>query len=55
MDILNDFIEIFGLNINEGDIVKDKQGLEYKLCHKHCYAIFCKVFICGHFRLSDVK
>ncbi len=23
--------------------------------HTHCDAIFCKVFVCGHFRLSDVK
>ena len=35
MNSLNDFIEIFGLNINEGDIIKDKQGIEYKLSHIH--------------------
>ena len=35
MNTLNDFIEIFGLNINEGDIIKDKQGIEYKLSHIH--------------------
>ena len=35
MNSLNDFIEIFGLNINEGDIIRDKQGIEYKLSHIH--------------------
>ena len=35
MNSLNDFIELVGLNINEGDIVKDKQGIEYKLSHKY--------------------
>ena len=31
MNKLNDFIEIFGLNINAGDVVKDKHGNKYKL------------------------
>ena len=35
MNSLKDFIELVGLNINEGDIVKDKQGIEYKLSHKY--------------------
>ena len=35
MNKLNDFIEIFGLNINAGDVVKDKHGNEYKLSREY--------------------